>query len=165
MRIAQFKHCCQIAQNCITKFNLENRLLIEVIYDPSQTDICNKYLSDIPFKLKLLNTKPEYTSNLRFQKDLDTKQWYTLNRKEKLDYLIGSTDFKITKETVLPKSDITESPNWGLRFDLDIYNQLPKFKNWPSDHKLVSFLLEYENGPKKTPKKRRSLRKTTKKKK
>ena len=26
-RIAQFKHCCQIAQNCITKYNLENRLL------------------------------------------------------------------------------------------------------------------------------------------
>lgn len=164
LRIAQFKHCCQIAQNCITKFNLENRLLIGGDFnDPSQNDICDKYLSDIPFKLKLLNTKSEYTSNLRFQKNSETKQWYILNRKEKLDYLIGNVDFKITKETVLPKSDITESPDWGLRFDLDIYKQLPKFKNWPSDHKLVSFVLEYENESKKTPK-RRSLRKTTKKK-
>ena len=164
LRVGQFKHCCQIAQNCITKFNLENRLLIGGDFnEPSQNSICDKYLSEIPFKLKLLNTKLEYTSNLRFQKDPETKQWKTINRMEKLDYLIGDVDFKITKETVLPKSDITESPDWGKRFESDIYKQLPKVKNWPSDHKLVSFLLEYENINKKTPK-RRSPRKTTKKK-
>lgn len=164
LRIAQFKHCCQVAQNCITKYNLENRLLIGGDFnDPSQKDISTKYLSDIPFKLKLLNTKPEYTSNLRFQKNPETKEWTTINRMEKLDYLIGNIDFKVTKETVLPKSDIINSPDWGQRFEMDIYRQLPKVNNWPSDHKLVSFLLEYENRSKKTPK-RRSSRKTTKKK-
>lgn len=165
LRIAQFKHCCHIAQNCITKYNLESRILIGGDFnEPSQTDICQKYLSkETPFKLKLLNTNTGYTSNLRFQRNPETRQWETINRMEKLDYLIGNTDFKVTKETILPKSDITKLPDWSQRFESNIYKQLPKVKNWPSDHKLVSFLLEYEYLQKRTQKKKSSKKTSIKK--
>ena len=157
LRIAQFKECCHVAQNCITKYNLEHRLLIGGDFnEPKQKDILKLYLSEVPFNLKLLNIKSDYTSNLRYQKNKESKKWEQINRIEKLDYLIGSDSFKITKETVLPKSDIRKYPDWSRHFDMNIYNNLSEIKNWPSDHRLVSFLLEFNTESHLSVRKKRS---------
>ena len=145
LRIAQFQKCCSIAQNCITRYNLENRILIGGDFnEPSQTDIENLFIKSVPFNLKLLNQKKEYTSNLKYQKDEKTKTWNLINRKEKLDYLIGNDSFKVSKEVALPKSEIVSFPNWGIHFNNNIFSCLPKVSNWPSDHRLIKFTLEFE---------------------
>ena len=166
IRIEQFKHCCQIAQNCITQYDLEHRLLIGGDFnEPKEKDIQKLYLSKIPFNLKLLNVKPDYTSNLRYQKNKETKKWEKINRVEKIDYLIGSNDFKITHEEVIPKEDIKKFPIWQQTFEAFNSNKLKKVKNWPSDHRLVSFLLEYNTEDVKSLKKKEtgnSLKKTLK---
>ena len=70
IRIEQFKKCCQFAQDCITKYNLEHRLFIAGDFnEPQQNDISELYLPAVPFKFKLFNTKSDYTSNLRYQKN------------------------------------------------------------------------------------------------
>ncbi len=163
LRIEQFKKCCHVAQDCITKYDLDNRILIGGDFnEPKEKDISKLYLPIIPFNFKLLNTKSDYTSNLRYQKNKETKKWESINRTEKLDYLLGNDFFKVTKETLLPNVDIHNFPDWGKRFDTKIFTNLPKVTNWPSDHRLVSLLLEYNTDNCKSIKKTQaSTRKKT----
>lgn len=134
IRLKQFEYCLSVAKNIRKKLNKQTYIIIGGDFNESNTDIIkDKYITNKLFDLKLYNQSKENTSFSRFEKREDNV-WYSIDKREKIDYILGSSSIKIMEEKLLPKKEFVY-PEWNKEFDIK--------KNWFSDHKIISFFIEY----------------------
>ena len=151
LRIKEFQQSYQYCLQFAKQF-LKNKKIIYLISgdfnEDSQEVVVRKLIDHLP--LKLINNDPnQITSFTKYSTDKLTNQRNIIDKQQKLDYLITSYNISLLSESILPKMILIDYPKWDIPFvgeksDKLIINK----KNWPSDHKLLEFILEIKNNHK-----------------
>lgn len=122
--------------------------------EPDQKIVEDNLIKDLPLKL-INNDSDQLTSFTKYYTDKVTNAREIIDKLQKLDYLICSKKINCQGNQLLPNFDIIDFPNWKENFIVESNSGLELNKtNWPSDHKLLYFLLELPNKKKKTLKKK-----------